>query len=306
MLSLSSEVNLESLPVSFIERYRTADGPAIKVAFFLMLGNKAEPSLIAQELSLPLSTVDRCLHFWHRAGLLSEEVPDASLEAGEPKKTKPLVETRRLSDDESNRLLRNPEVMQLLRETQDLLGRIITPGESTRLLGIYQYDELPVEVILMIVAFSEPRAKRNLFGYVERIARVWSEDGINSIEKADKHLALIESREARYVEVAPIFSVSAETFTYREKEYINAWFEEYCYDIAFVEEACQRVAKRTVPTINRILRSWSEKGFRTLKETRSEVTNTATSSPRKRNKADDDLYEFAKKRENVKRLEVDN
>lgn len=299
MLSLSSEINLTNLPVSFIERYRTADGPAIKVALFLMLGNSSDPSVIADELTLPISTVERALHFWHRAGLLVEETVKVEEETKETTKKKPLAEIKRLSEDESNRLLRNPEIAQLLRETQDLLGRVITPAESIRLMGIYQYEELPVSVILMIIAFSVARAGKNLFGYVERVARDWKEDSINTIEKAEKHLELLEIREARYKEVALVFDVSDATLSYREKEYINAWFEEYSYDVAFVEEACTRIAKKTVPTVNRILRSWSDKGYRTLKETRQEISNTAAAAPQRKKdgKGHIDLFELAERKE---------
>ena len=306
MFALASSAKPENLPVSLIERYRNADGPSLKVAIYLMLGNSPDASHIAGDLSLPISTVERALRFWHLAGLLVEEEA-----VRQPKQEikKPLRDIRRLSAEESNQLLRNPEVAQLLRETQNLLGRVITPAESARLLTIYQYDELPVGVILMVVAFSEPRAGRNLFGYAERIARSWKEEGIDTIEKAEKHLSLIERRETRYREISLIFGVSDSSFSYREKEYINSWFEELGYDTAFAQEAYERTAAKTVPAVNRILHAWSNKGYTTLRETRTEVSNTSNPVPerRKYGKNDDDnLFEFAEKRARMKRREINS
>jgi len=74
MLILNGDYKLDNLPVSFIERYRSADGPAIKVALYLMLGNTPDVLTISDELSLPVPTVERSLHFWLRAGLLAEEI----------------------------------------------------------------------------------------------------------------------------------------------------------------------------------------------------------------------------------------
>lgn len=292
MLSLSCDVNLNNLPVAFIERYRVADGPAIKVAIYIMLGNTPDASLIADELSLPLTTVERTLNYWRKAGLLIEE---DTVSSNEGSVKKPQIEIKRLSDDELKLLLRNPEIELLAQETQNLLGRVITPSEAARLVAIYHYDELPIEVILMIIAFSIPRVKRNLFTYIERVARNWKEDEIDTIGKAEKYLMLLERRQQQYILTAEVFGVKDSSFTYKEREYINSWFEEYGFDSVFIDEAAQKLVKKTVSSVNRILRQWSEKGYTTIKETRSELSNTAApiSQRSSNNSNDTSLYEIA-------------
>ena len=293
MLILSSNLRMDSMPIPFVERYRTADGPAIKVAIFLLLGNSSDVTHIAEELSLPITTVERSLQFWFRAGLLVEETIPVP-ETIEPEKKKPLISERVLGEDEINRLLRNPEISLLLNETQNHLGRVLTSNESTKLMSIYQFEELPVDVILMIVAFSEPRTKRNLIPYVEKVARTWKEDDITTMEKAEKHIALIEKREKRYSEVGEILEMKDSSFTFREREYINAWYEEYGYDIPFIEEAFSRAYVKTVSGLNRLLRSWSSKGYKTIRETRMEASNTPAPVPQRRKAGKkDDLFERA-------------
>ncbi|MCL2538734.1 MAG: DnaD domain protein [Oscillospiraceae bacterium] len=298
MLSLSGKYDLSSFPVSFIERYRAADGPALKVALYLLFGNSADAAQIAAELSLPPSTVERSLNFWLLAGLLTESLPVADLSA-KPAKPKVIQAERRIPVTEMAKRLRNPEIAALLQESQSYLGRTLTQNESERLLCIYEYDELPVDVILMIVAYSKNKAKRNLIGYIERVAREWKEDEIDTGEKAENHLALLAQRERRYKKIAELLEIDESVFKYKDRQYIDFWFEELGYDAAFAEEAYLRQGNKSIAYINKIMRSWAEKGYKTIKETRSEVSNTAAPAPNRKSKRKADLFGLAVKETNT-------
>lgn len=300
MLKPAAQFDASGLPFALIERYRTADGPALKVALYLLLGNSPTPEDIAAELSLPIGTVERSLDFWQRAGLLCE---NESAEETLPKKAgKTKVETveRRIPVTKMASCLRNPEIAALLQESQAYLGRTLTQNESERLLCIYEFDDLPVDVILMIVAYSKKNAKRNMMSYIERVAREWKEDGIDTIEKAEKHLHLLALREKRYKKVAELLESDESAFKYRERQYIDQWYEELGYDATFAEEAYLRHNNNSVAYINKILRSWSQKGYGTIKETREEMTNTAAPVPeRRKKKKQDDLFARAVKETNL-------
>lgn len=306
MLILSGKTDAGLFPVSLIERYRSADGPALKVALYLLLGNAAIPEQIEAELSLPQATVERALGFWLRAGLLCESDAAADSGADVPvRQSKPKVHPaeRRMPVTEIAKRLRDPEIAALLQESQTYLGRTLSQNESERLLCVYEYDELPVEVILMIVAYSKSKAKRNLVGYVERVAREWKEDGIDTGEKAEKQLQLLARRERRYEQIAQLLETNAAAFKYRDRQYIDQWFEELGYDGAFAEEAYLRQGNKSVAYINKILRSWAEKGYRTVRETRAETSNTAAPVPNRKSGKRADLFGLAVKETNVKKAD---
>ncbi|NLL91973.1 MAG: DnaD domain protein [Ruminococcaceae bacterium] len=294
MYKLNEKFIVDSLPSAFVERYRTADGPALKVALFLMLGNNCDISQIASELSLPESTVERSLDFWYKAGLLlSEDTPES---VKNNRSVKPSVKKeRKMSAERTAKIFRNPEVSALLQEVQSFLGRTLTQSESQRLLCIYEYDELPVEVILMAVAYSKENAKRNLFGYIERIASEWKEEGLITSDKVEKHLSILADRKKKYENISKVLAVEFNSLKYRDRQYIDRWYEEYGYDESFVEEALSRSTNNSVSYINKILASWFQKGYATIKETRQEVTNAPIKSSRKRKKDDDELIMMAVK-----------
>ncbi|NMA07266.1 MAG: DnaD domain protein [Ruminococcaceae bacterium] len=292
MYKLNEKFIVDSLPSAFVERYRAADGPALKVALFLMLGNNCDVKQIASELSLPETTVERSLDFWYKAGLLlSEEAPEA---VKENRNTKPTVKKeRKMSSERIAKIFRNPEVSALLQEVQSYLGRTLTQSESQRLLCIYEYDELPVEVILMAVAYSKENAKRNLFGYIEKIASEWKEEGLITTDKVEDHLSTLAERKKNYINISKILSIEFDSLKYRDRQYIDRWYEEYGYDELFVEEALSRSTNNSVAYINKILASWHQKGYATIKETRQEATNIPVKSTRKRKKDDDELIMMA-------------
>lgn len=292
MLTLSEKYMVSGIPVSFIERYRSADGPALKVALYLFFGNSADVDNMAQELSLPVSAIERSLRFWLKAGMLAEKDTKNPEKENKPSKNADFpIEERHLSVIKVTEMLRNPDVAALMQESQSYLGRTLSKNESDRLLCIYEYDELPVEVILMIVAYSKKRAKKNLIGYIERTAREWKECEIDNSDKAERYLGLLDMREKRYNMVAEQLETDPATMKYREKQYIDQWFEEFGFDCVFVEEARLQSGNSSIAYLNKILRSWSQKGYKTIKDTRQESSAPAIPVPKRRKKGSgEDLF----------------
>lgn len=264
-----------ALPLPLIERYRSSDGPAIKAALWFMLNGCCTAEKLSGELSIPLNVAERVISFWLDAGLI--ETCEGQETIGETKEDE-LPETVKLPQrkistlDLSDVLLRDAELATLLQASQEYLLRPLTTSESSKLANIYLETGLPAEVLLMIVAYSKTRAKRGVLSYVAKIANQWSDDGINTAEKAEKHLRLLEIRESRENKVAAILETDG-SFTYREKQYISIWYEDYQYGDDFVREAYLHAGKPSVAYINGILKAWHAEGIKTVAQTRLKPSN---------------------------------
>lgn len=273
MYYLCEQFDTGCLPQPLQERYRVADGPAIKVALFLLCGGSGEEEKIADALSMPAATVRRSLAFWKKAGLITD---DPALVKAAPLAKKAAARTGALSGDRkpltpsrmSEMSLRNPEIAVLLQEAQNFLGRTLDSNESRMLLEIFEYDELPVDVILMIVAWCTPRAKssRSIISMTARTAGKWREQGIETAADVENHLRLLELRELREKQVALALELESANFNATQRSYIARWFEEYNYDIEFVKEAYVRSGNSSVNYINAILKGWHQQGHRTLRD----------------------------------------
>ena len=280
MVKLTGHVKNTVLPGPLRDKYRSADGPALKVALCLLLNGAMEQDDIAKELSMPPEAVERSLAFWRGVGLVCE--------TGEGDVTVVPVQQRApLSvDDVADITLRNPEIAVLLQETQHFLGRPIDSLESRMLVEIYEYDGLPVDVILSVVAYCAPRAKskRGVIGLAARTAGQWREQGVTDLDSAERYIRLLEMREQREQEVAAVLGVDASSFTRTQKNYIARWYEEYGYGSDFVKEAYLHSGKDSVNYLNTILKSWYNKGYRTIRDTRTEHTNAPVPVPKNRKK----------------------
>lgn len=277
MVYLCQKFDEGCLPAALKERYRVADGPAIKVALFLLCTQSGDEESVADGLSLPLETVRRALEFWQAAGLISTQPPQPEIiQQPSVQQIRPEAERIQLSPSRiSNMLLDNPELAALLQEAQYLLGRPLDNIESRILLEIFEYEELPVDVILMIVAYSLPRAKnrRTAISKAARMAASWHEQGVCDTASAECRLRLLEHRERREREVAELLGEDAANFTSAQRGYIARWQEEYGYGLEFINEAYLRGGSKSINYINGMLKNWYRSGYKTIKDTRAAPSN---------------------------------
>lgn len=303
MFQLCSEFDGGALlPAALKERYRVADGPAIKVALFLLCAGSGDEETVADALSLPLDTVGRALAFWKTAGLITDD-PSAAKSAAQkkmPAASGPAlfeIDRKPLTPSQiSGMLLRNPELAVLLQETQYLLGRPLDSLESRIIVEIFEYDELPVDVILMVVAYCKPRVKnkRTIIGKASRTAAEWRENGIDNAGAVEEHIRLLELREQREREVAETLMLENADFTRAQCAHIARWYEIYGYNIDFVKEAYMRCGNSSVAYINSILKSWNQNGYTTIRDTRAVPSNApAPVSRKKKEKAGTSLIKKA-------------
>ena len=171
--------------------------------------------------------------------------------------------------------LRDPAIATLLQETQVFLGRTLDPLESRTLLEIYDYDELPVEVILMLVAYCVPRLKnkRALTTMAARIADDWYAQGIVTVPDAEAHIRLLEQREAREAQVAQVLELKDPGFNKSQKARIAQWFEEYGFGLDFVREAYLAYGNNSIAYLHKILQGWYNSGVHSLNDVRREFSN---------------------------------
>lgn len=268
MFVLCYEFDGYTLPPSVVERYASADAAALKTAFFLLQYGKADEATLCERLRLAPETAARSLSFWASAGLVREG--DA------PKKP------HMTSSELARRTLENEELKVLFREAQRLVGDTLSHAETVSLAELYEYDGINLETLLTCVAYSVERAERGrLFSYIKRSAAEWKRAGIDTIDKAEAHILKMNAARKREQAVAAALSVSPDSFKLKDRRLISKWFEEYGYDEKFAAEAVLRSGKTDIPYLDAIIKSWHEKGFETVKETRAAGGNAPVPTSKK-------------------------
>ncbi len=260
-----------SLPGVFARRYASSDGPALKVALFLMLQGEAEPEFIASSLGMSPEVVKRSLEYWEDAGLLSDDSKvSPSPSPASPEKRKPRLN----HSDMARAVLEDPNLGALLRESQRVLGRELSMSESRLLIEISEETALPVPVLLTIESYWNANAgDGKVLSRMVRTAREWQKLGIDTLPAAECRIELMEQRSRNHARAAKVLGMPAEDLSSSEKKRIDQWFEDYGFDEAFIDEVLLRKPDAGIPYIHTVLKDWHKKGYATIADTRTSPVN---------------------------------
>lgn len=156
---------------------------------------------------------------------------------------------------------KNKEFKLLLQTTESRLGKILSRTDQNRLLDIYDNSGLPVEVIMMIVSYAAQNEKISL-QYIQATAKGWAEDGINTIEKANDHLCLIEKTNECWEQLAAWLDLDSVRVTLKQKEYAEKWIHQQQIQKPLLQLAYQNCLDATgkfqVKWMDNALQSWIE------------------------------------------------
>lgn len=287
-----------SVSMDFIENLMPEANPTfVKVYLYALMlsskGDMAESGVIAKKLGLLESDVILAMKYWEEKGLLGEEPKKLSLEQ---KPLKPHSEE--IAEDAFN----NEELKQMLRISQEVLGKTLSSADTKTLYWIYDNLKLPIEVILVLLEYCVSINKRSM-NYIEQVALSWSERGITTLEEADRFMREQAEKGNSYASLKRIFGINSRDFTTIELNYLNTWTSVYNMSeemIALAYEYCiLRTNKLSFPYMDKIIENWFGLGIHTIADAEADNekfknNNTKASSDFDLLKNDDTAEEFEK------------
>ena len=161
----------------------------------------------------------------------------------------------------------------LCDEVERRLGKKLSTTDLKGLLTLYDHLALPLEVILMLVAWCIEEherkygvGRRPFVSQIKKEGFIWANRGIDTIEAAEAHIQKLTALQGREKEMLRILDIPSRPLVAREKSYIALWDE-----MGFDDEAIRMAYERTVMKkqsmdgsyMNGILRRWHEKGLHT-------------------------------------------
>lgn len=167
----------------------------------------------------------------------------------------------------------------LADEVERRLGKRLSASDLKSLYTLYDHLALPAEVILMLVGWCMEEVTRKygagrkpFLSQIKKEGFVWARRGIDTMERAEEHVARLTRLRGRESEVLRLLDISPRPLVQREKDYIAAWDE-----MGFDDEAIRMAYERTVLKkqsmdwgyMNGILRRWHEKGLHTAAAVRT-------------------------------------
>lgn len=175
--------------------------------------------------------------------------------------------------DIARELSRDSVLAGLAGEMERRLGKLLSPADLKSLYTLYDYLDLPAEVILLLTTWCIQQYQEK-YG-VERAPRMtqirqeafrWYRMGIRTVQGAEDYLKRMSALRGRERELVPLLGLAGRQLVDRERSYLDSWIEQ-----GFDTDALLLAYEKTVMKkgglnwsyMNGILRRWHEKGLHT-------------------------------------------
>ena len=274
---------LPASALAFVDKAKKFD---IKVLLLIASSDRYRTGkyeqLIADELSCEASDVQSSIAFWNGTGVISlgegEQTPKAvdknekSSEDGIKKRAK-VTELPQYTSAELNALLqKHNNVVGLIDECQNVLGKVFTAADIKVLMGLVDYLGLDNDYILVVMHYAARNDMKSL-RYIEKVAISCIDDGFTDAKVLQKALYAREEKAQIETKIKNIFGLGARKLTSKEQKQVDAWVNTYKYDLDVIEKAYEiTVAATSKPSVhyaNAILEKWFAEGIKNIDEVNS-------------------------------------
>jgi len=278
---ISGSVGLPAFPVAsaFVDKYMVeANATFVKVYLYGLrlcyaVGTKPDSAHIAEALDLLESDVIQAWRYWEKKGVIRRdpdggiEFVDLTMEPPAPPKVqeKPQYKARDIAAAVSE----DRKLATLLDFAQNVFGKTLGTAEAGTLFSFYEWLKLPLEVIMMLLEHCAALEKYSM-RYAEKIAIAWADEGINTIEKAEKHLQNADKRAKLSRKYKRMLGITGRDLSDAEYAHILQWTEEMQMPQELIKTAYEKAVLATgqasFPYINAILQSWHKQGIASIAE----------------------------------------
>lgn len=188
------------------------------------------------------------------------------------------------------------EFKALLQEAEASLGKPLTTPEVASLASLYSWAGIPTDVLLAVMEYCKILGKTNL-RYIEKVAIAWLDNGIDTFERAERHIKEQLDADAREQLIKSAFGIYDRALTSKEKDFIKLWVGDYHLDIAVIKLAYERSVENTgklsFPYIGKILSKWHSQNITTTEQaTQAEAAFVQQRSEQAKPKSSYDINEF--------------
>ena len=188
-------------------------------------------------------------------------------ENNEPKRAR-VSELPQYTSAELNALLqKHNNVVGLIDECQNVLGKIFTAADIKVLMGLVDYLGLDNDYILVIMHYAARNDMKSL-RYIEKIAVSCIDDGFTDAKVLQEALYAREEKAQIETKIKNIFGLGSRKLTSKEQKQVDTWVNTYKYDLDVIEKAYEiTVGATNKPSIhyaNAILEKWFAEGIKNI------------------------------------------
>lgn len=323
------------IPADIVDNHiRLAGALQLKVllVLFRYSAEGADEEKIAQILKTDPADVRDAMHYWAENGILTEGGTVSQIKSApipqKPEPVQPMVQQETKAEIKSvpasintvaplpeikpdleqiaSRCDECPELRYLYAEAQSKLGRTIGYDGQASLLMLHDNCGLPVEVILMLIAYCVSIDKKNM-NYILKVGKSWAEKDIDTLEKAESEIERLTSQKNLWNRFKALTGITTPRPSSKQSEFLYKWSEEWGFSCDMIylayEEMLDHTDKISFPYMDRILENWKGSGITTpqllmknrQEREQSKNTNNQPKKVQQSNAPSYDVDEFIKR-----------
>lgn len=278
---------------------RLASEYQIKALLIVLSSNGvADSKTVAKTLACTEADADEFLGFWVEEGVLSRDgeivaqpVPAPAPAPKVEKKVESLPVPTLNPSDIVAMCNEDKTLGDLLRLSEEVLGKTTSHVERQLIVNMYSYYGLPADVVLVILQYykgekSRGRAIGN--AYISAMAKDWAEQGITTLELADQKLHELENSDRLWNEIVAMSGINHKTPTQKQRDLIKQWHSDFSIDmIALACDAMKENAtKPSLKYIDGVLKNWKKRGISTPSDVAEDNARHSQKNTQKSEKID--------------------
>jgi len=267
---------------------KLASGNQIKVLLYLLRcsGKMCSTEEISANTGVSAEETEEAVIFWQQANVLSPQtnISAAPVKSIMPQQTEitpvqpvqqpvnssaePMPDHKtNLSGSEIASIMDNSQdIRELFKIAESILGALKN-SQMNSMIWMYDHLGLKKEVIITLISYCASIEKINT-AYMEKIASVWAENDINTINAAQDEIQRMTASKEYSAKIAKLFQMQSRPTT-KQNEFILQWKNA---DISLeliklaYEKTMEQINKLNFNYINKILLSWQSSGFKTVQD----------------------------------------
>ena len=171
---------------------------------------------------------------------------------------------------------------EFFQDLQSIFGsRQLSPADYIKLLDYNTVFLLPKKVVLMLARYCvDKKGNRVSITYLDRVAKTWAEEGINTIEEAEKRIERSKQKESGILDILEQLGITNRRPTKDETELFEKWTHQWGFTLGAIRTACSHTTSSRNPSmkyLDSILYNLKEEGkttSRTISESKTVKENT--------------------------------
>ncbi len=267
-----------AVPAQVVDNYiKLASASQLKTLLWICrhISEPIDAAKISQEIGYSVGDVDDALTVIAGWGVLigtdvtvsSAPVPSEKPKITEqPKHFEEIAASKPSSEQIMTRCKEDPEILAMFSDIEKMLGKTLGYDSRSTLLMMHDHYGLPIEVIYMLVDYCKSVGKSG-FSYISKFGKTWGEKEIDTIEKADEQIKILNSCNKLWKEFAEMAGIQNPRPSSSQSAYLRTWSVELKFNVEMIylayEEMLNHSSKISFPYMNKILMNWHSKGIKT-------------------------------------------